>query len=278
MDIDLLRTFLEVNRTRHFGRAAENLFVSQSAVSARIRQLEEMIGVPLFARARHDIHLTPAGRKLLAHAENILNTWNRVRQEIALEDDGRTALTVGATLSLWDICLQDWVISLHHKQAELVLNLEVQNDELLRRRLLDKTLDLAFMFETPQMAELQVIEIARIPLVMVSDQKDIALEQAIKKDYILVDWGASFAHEHARRFPGIITPLMRVGLGRIALAFMRKCGGNAYLAKPMVEECIENGELHLVADAPVIERIAFAVYPGNSEKALIINDCLAFFR
>ena len=42
MDIDLLRTFLEVYRTRHFGRTAENLYLTQSAVSARIRLLEEI--------------------------------------------------------------------------------------------------------------------------------------------------------------------------------------------------------------------------------------------
>jgi DNA-binding transcriptional LysR family regulator len=73
MDIDLLKTFLEVNRTRHFGRAAENLFLTQSAVSARVRQLEDTIGVPLFTRTRNDIQLTPAGTRLLKYAESILN-------------------------------------------------------------------------------------------------------------------------------------------------------------------------------------------------------------
>ena len=44
MDIDLLRTFVEVSSTRHFGKAAQNLFVTQSAVSARIRLLERTLG------------------------------------------------------------------------------------------------------------------------------------------------------------------------------------------------------------------------------------------
>jgi DNA-binding transcriptional LysR family regulator len=65
MDIDLLKTFLEVYRTRHFGRTAENLYLTQSAVSARIRLLEETLGVPLFTRTRNDIQLTPAGTRLL---------------------------------------------------------------------------------------------------------------------------------------------------------------------------------------------------------------------
>ncbi|KKK52296.1 hypothetical protein LCGC14_3106360, partial [marine sediment metagenome] len=44
MDIDLLKTFVEVVRTRHFGKAAENLYITQSAVSFRIRQLEQGLG------------------------------------------------------------------------------------------------------------------------------------------------------------------------------------------------------------------------------------------
>lgn len=44
MDTELLKTFLEVSRTRHFGRAAESLYLTQSAVSFRIRQLENQLG------------------------------------------------------------------------------------------------------------------------------------------------------------------------------------------------------------------------------------------
>ena len=41
MDIKVFRTFIEVANTRHFGRAADNLYITQAAVSARIKQLEE---------------------------------------------------------------------------------------------------------------------------------------------------------------------------------------------------------------------------------------------
>lgn len=61
MDTELLKTFLEVSRTRHFGRAAESLYLTQSAVSFRIRQLENQLGVNLFTRHRNNIRLTAAG-------------------------------------------------------------------------------------------------------------------------------------------------------------------------------------------------------------------------
>ena len=65
MDIDLLKTFLEVEKTRHFGRAANNLYLTQSAVSARIRLLEETLGVTLFIRHRNNIQLTKKGERLV---------------------------------------------------------------------------------------------------------------------------------------------------------------------------------------------------------------------
>ncbi len=70
MDTELLKTFLEVSRTRHFGRAAESLYLTQSAVSFRIRQLENQLGVNLFTRHRNNIRLTAAGEKLLPYARN----------------------------------------------------------------------------------------------------------------------------------------------------------------------------------------------------------------
>ena len=72
MDLELLRTFLEVHRNRHFGRASETLHLTQAAVSARIKHLESLLGVQLFDRLRRDIRLTPEGNRLVRYAERLL--------------------------------------------------------------------------------------------------------------------------------------------------------------------------------------------------------------
>ena len=68
MDIELARTFLEIVKTRSFVRAAEQLNLSQTAVSARIRALEEQLGRPLFTRNKNGASLTPAGEQFLRYA------------------------------------------------------------------------------------------------------------------------------------------------------------------------------------------------------------------
>ncbi|WP_348253738.1 LysR family transcriptional regulator, partial [Salmonella enterica] len=57
VDRELLKTFVEVSRTRHFGRAAEALCLTQSAVSSRISQLENQLGVNLCTRHRNNRRL-----------------------------------------------------------------------------------------------------------------------------------------------------------------------------------------------------------------------------
>lgn len=270
MDTELLRTFLEVNRTRHFGKAAENLFITQSAVSARIRVLEQALGVPLFTRTRNDIRLTLAGQRLLAHAETILNAWGRARQEIAVEESGRP-LSVGGVPSLWDTLLPAWIPAMYREIPDLVVSAEVQHSETLLRRLGEETLDLALVYEGPWDVTLLVEEFAKVRLVLVCTEAAAGSAEAVGGRYVYVDWGTSFAIRHAREFPDMPTPALRVDSGRLALDFLRAHGGAAYLARSMLAAELDAGWLHVVDDAPVVDRSAYAVYPADSPRRELVE-------
>jgi DNA-binding transcriptional LysR family regulator len=276
MDIDLLKTFLEVYRTRHFGRTAENLYLTQSAVSARVRLLEDTLGAPLFTRTRNDIQLTAAGTRLLKYADTILNAWNRVRQDSALGEEDKISLAIGGGYSLWDILLQDLTHRLYRALPRVVLQAEAHGPEVLIRRLLDRALDIAFMFEPSPMVELEVREIALIKLIMVADRSNLQAREAVGNGYIMTDWGTSFAVAHVRHFPEIPPPAIRMGLGRMALAFLLHNGGATYLAEQMVDEYLLSGRLHRVEDAPVIDRRVYAVYPLASERKALLEQVLSF--
>jgi DNA-binding transcriptional LysR family regulator len=279
MDIALLKTFIEVYRTRHFGHAAENLYITQSAVSARIRLLEETLGILLFKRDRNNIQLTAAGLRFLKHADAIVNAWNRARQEMALEEESKVPLSIGGMYSLWDIALQDFIHHIYQEMPNVALQAEAHSPDALIRRLLDGVLDLGFMFEPPQMAELVEEEIGEINLVMVSSQEGLSIDQAVNApDYIMVDWGTAFATAHARHFPDMPAPTIHIGLGRIALAFILNCGGVAYLAKAMVTHPIEEKHLFYVQNAPPIMRKYYAVYPHTTSRIDVINEVLKLFK
>jgi DNA-binding transcriptional LysR family regulator len=277
MDIDLLKTFLEIHQTRHFGKAADNLFLTQSTVSSRIHQLEEVVGASLFTRTRNDIRLTPAGERLLKYAENIIITWNRAQQEIAVDNEDVIPFNIAGVPSLWDIVLQEWLHQLARGNSELAIHADVFTSDIIVRRLLDNTLDLGFAFEAPQHSALAYRQIMSVPLILVSTVRGSTLEMAMENDYVLVDWGNSFATAHARHFPNIPSPAMRLGRGRMALDYLLECGGSAYMAEPMVNQAIKRKKLYKVKNAPVIERSASAIYDPNSDRIDTILQLLTYF-
>ncbi len=73
INVDLLRTFIEVARVEHLGRAAEVLQADQSTVSRKIARLEEEFGVPLFERIGRSIRLTAAGQRFVGRAERLVD-------------------------------------------------------------------------------------------------------------------------------------------------------------------------------------------------------------
>lgn len=275
MDTELLKTFLEVSQTRHFGKAAENLYLTQSAVSARIRLLEDLVGTPLFSRARNNVQLTPQGERLVRHAETILNAWTRAKHEVAVSDESSMHLSVGGIASLWDILLQEWLLALSASFPELSLAAEVLSNDLLVRRIRERTLDLAFSFEPPQLSEVQVVEIATVSLIMVTSHAGFDCGQALNNgDYALVDWGTGFAVAHAQAFPEIEPPRLRFGLGRLAHAFVIERGGSLYLPEPVVGDDLQSGRLHCVSDAPVMKRAAYALFCADANRNGLIDRAL----
>jgi len=278
MDIDELKTFLEVYRTRHFGQAAENLYISQSTVSARIRQLEQNLGVTLFTRERNNIQLTGAGKKLLVYAESILTTWTRARFEIGSDDEGQTPFIIGGVPSLWDINLQSFLNYLHESLPDIAIYAESHSADIFLRRIYEQTMDMAFIFDAPQSTDLEIVEVAHVPLVLVSSYKGLSINDVFSNQYVLVDWGTSFATSHARFFRDVPPPSIRISLGRIAKNYIISQGGSAYLPEPFISDLIDNDVLHYVKDAPVIDRVAYAVFNPNNLKQDLIQHALKFFN
>ena len=83
MNLELLRTFLELNRVRHFGRAASTLGLTQAAISSRLKTLESSLGVSLFIRSNRDMRLTPEGHRLIHRAERLIAGRGKLDFQIA---------------------------------------------------------------------------------------------------------------------------------------------------------------------------------------------------
>lgn len=277
IDLELLRTFLEITRTRHFGRAAKNLHVTQAAVSARIKLLEETLGVRIFDRARNDIRLTPEGTRLVRHADILIAEWRRARQDVSVAG-ARAQLSLGGSVRLWDALLQQWLHRVCRERPDIAIIAESDMPELLTQRLIDGAIDVAFMLEPPQLETLTMKKVATIQLVMVSTIPNIEAADALAEGYVSVDWGHAYALQHSRLYPDAPEPRIRLAQAKMAFAYLGEFGGTAYLPDRMVREHIVRHELHRVKGAMDIKRNAHAVYPVRSAKQGLINDVISLFE
>jgi DNA-binding transcriptional LysR family regulator len=274
MDTDLLKTFLEVSRTRHFGKAAENLYLTRSAVSFRVKQLESMLGVELFERLRNNIHPTPAGERLLSHAEAVLTAWERAKQDISLCQQHSTQLTLGAGHNIWDAYLQAHLQPLHIGLPGVALRTEVLSSTVMTRQLMDRTLDIAITFEPPKLDDVQLAKLSQIDLCLVSTCKDTQLLDAYQQDYIKVDWGTAFNIAHAQSFSQLPVPILHTSSASIALDFLLNNGGCAFLPSVLIIAELEQKSLYRVIDAPVIERPIYGAYWAKSDRLAQIEKAI----
>lgn len=277
MDLELLRTFLELNRTRHFGRTADALFVTQAAVSSRLKTLETQLGVTLFERSRREMRLTPEGSRLVRHAERLIAAWRTARQDVSLAESTQQ-LVIGGSLRLWDVLLQHWLHELRRSYPQLAIIAESQSPDVLTRRLIDGTMDVAILLEPAQLDILHIREVAAIDFVLVSTEEATSVEAAMGQRYIYVDWGLSFALDHRRTFPDAAESATRVSHAKMAIEYLTALGGAAYLPKRMVKKSLQAGLMHEVKDAPVFTRQAYATYPVRSHRLDLIDKSLELVR
>ncbi len=277
MDLELLRTFLELNRTRHFGRAAQALFVTQAAVSSRLKSLEDQLGVTLFERSTREMRLTPEGGRLIRHSEKLIATWRAARQDVSLAEASQQ-LVIGGSLRLWDVLLQRWLHDLRRSYPNLAIIAEAQTPDFLTRKLIDGTLDVAILLEPAQLDIMQIREIATVEFILVSSDRGVSVDQALDGNYVFVDWGLSFGLDHRRTFPDASEAITRVTHAKMALEYISLIGGSAYLPKRMVDKDIELGLLYEVAEAPVFTRQAYATFPVRSPRLELIEESLQLVR
>jgi DNA-binding transcriptional LysR family regulator len=269
MDTVLLKTFLEVARLRHFGRAAERLCVTQSAVSARIKQLESLLGTELFERRRNDIRLTAAGQRLQRHAETIVGGWERARQEVVLPEDVQDVLAIGFPVDLWSILVRDGVRRVLATQPALALRLNSMPQTMLIEQLLAGSLDLVLLFDPPQLPDFSIRRLADVPLVLASSHTPDERPATTDRDYVYVDWGSAFATSHAQTHAGR-APRVQCNAGFMAHDLIALAGGTAYLARQTLDEQPRQGPWP-VRDAPLLERGAHAMYRVDHAQRQLLD-------
>lgn len=249
MDIKVYRTFVSVAENRHFGRAAEQLYITQAAVSARIKQLEEFYSTPMFTREKNNLTLTPSGEALLPFAHLVIDQIEQSKSVVKLTSKQRINFNMAATPNVWDAFLSNRIHELDTLIDGVVLGTEISVREAIQRKLEDKSLNIAFLADPIKDSEFDNTLVSYFDISLVGTKPEF---DEHSDDYIFVDWGITFAKEHAANHK--VLPVHRTSTATIALELLLSKGGFAYLPTELVADYIDEGVIFNIESAIQLKR------------------------
>ncbi|MGH8369822.1 MAG: LysR substrate-binding domain-containing protein [Gammaproteobacteria bacterium] len=192
-----LRIFEALARLGNYSRAAEEIHVTQPAVSVQMRQLEALVGLPLMEQVGKNLTLTAAGREVLAYSRRILEEQNQAEKAIAAMrglEAGELSIAVVSTAKYFAprLLMEFW-----HAYPGLQLKLNIQNRDLTLRSMSNNEVDLAIMGRPPEKMAVVAEKFAPHPHVIIAPaghhlaaRKRIQLEEIVNEPFLVRERGS----------------------------------------------------------------------------------------
>ena len=192
-----LKVFESVARLLSFSRAAEELHLTQPAVSTQIRKLEEHAGNPLFEQFGKKIYLTPAGTELLQISRAIIQQFEAAENAMTqFKGVSGGKLNVGV-ISAGDYFFPRLLVEFASRHRGVTLNFTVHNRDGLLTHIADNLTDLAIMVRPPTDLDTVNQPFAPHPYVIVAapyhalvGQKNIPLARVMREPFVVREKGS----------------------------------------------------------------------------------------
>ena len=177
MDLHYLRIFYEVAKERSFTKAANKLYINQSAVSIQVKKFEELLNTKLFDRSSKKIKLTYSGEVLYKMAEEIFQKVKRAEKEMTriIELD-KAKISIGSTSTVGEPLIPKLMKGFSKVHSEIEYDIIFSDKQRLLKSLKEGELDVIIIDEEHITdSNLEVIEVDKFPYVLVSkeDYRDI---------------------------------------------------------------------------------------------------------
>jgi LysR family transcriptional regulator for metE and metH len=277
MEIRHLKLVEAVAATQNLTRAAEQLFLSQSALSHQLKELEEELGMQVFIRARRKMLLTPAGERLLETAKKVLCELEKAETAIANLRNGEAGilrLTTGCyTCYHW---LSPVLADFQKEFPDVEVDIAPDATYDSTSHLLEGKLDLVLISDREENANLQYQPIFEDRLVafMPPDHPWAAREHIEAGDftntslimYSVSDNQSTILNDFFK--PAGVSPkkLLRLQLTEAIVEMVKAGVGIGILAEWAVKPYADRGEVQIVPLRPSIRRTWYAVTLKNQEE------------
>ena len=291
MNQRFVEAFYWVATLKSMTRAAEKLFMTQSAISSRISALEEELGVLLVDRRdRQQFALTNAGMRFLSYAERLMTLHRQLRDELGTEQAGVHLLRVGAIES----ALHTWLIPmLQHLRGvhpNLQLELTVEITPVLAEAVKRGSLDLVFAAQSVAAPDIRTRALPTMEMVFVGAKSmkrraPYSLAEIVSHEVMTFQRGSQphLALLEQLRGEGLEPPRLHTISSIPAMVHLIESGfGIATLPAIAAQTLVRRHEIAILACetalAPLPVQASYRHDPGSSALTSVIQDALKFIE
>lgn len=211
MTLTELRYIVALQLTGHFGKAAEQCFVSQPTLSVAIKKLEEELDVALFERSRSQVRATPLGEQIIQQAQTVLEQASVIRELAASgKDPLGSTLSIGAIFTVGPYLFPEFIPRLQDVAPAMPLYIEENYTAVLREKLRSGDLDsivIALPFNEPDVVTQKLYEEPFVVLLPeqhpLAARKTITPKQLEQERVLLLGEGHCFRDQVLEACPGL---------------------------------------------------------------------------
>ena len=285
-----LQVFYAVAKQLSFTKAAEQLFMTQPAVTFQVKQLEENFNARLFERSHGKIALTPAGKLVMDYAGKILGLSEEMEKRVAeLSGAMGGPLLLGASTTIAEFILPQILGEFKAQYSQVRAHLTVANSETIVNRVADHSLDLGLIESPTNLPTVQIEVVCEDELVLIcapgykfAKLKSVKPQQIVGEPYVSREVGSGtrdFADNYLRECkvaPEDLNIVMELG-SPVAIKGVVETGlGVSIVSRAMVAKEIKLGVLVAVPLEPRLIRTLSLVYPREKFRSKLITTFVEF--
>ncbi|MGE5438568.1 MAG: selenium metabolism-associated LysR family transcriptional regulator [Bacteroidota bacterium] len=287
-----LLVFHKVATEGSFSKAAEDLFVSQPAVTKQINSLEDELGIKLFERNNKGIVLTAAGKLFLEHAGVILSQFKRLKNDMSLLSEQVSGeLTIGASTTIAQYVLPPVLAQFRQANPSLKLTLLNENSETVENLLQRHEINLGIIEGLPKNNALQYTLFIKDELVLITHKASIyyrleacSLNDLRKSDLVLREKGSGtlevfedFIGQYGLSLNDMNT-LIQLGSTESIKLFLKHADAIGVVSIQAMKEEITRGEFRVIEleEGRIFRNFYFVHEKGTPEK--LVSSFVSFLK
>jgi DNA-binding transcriptional LysR family regulator len=287
-----LQVFYTVAKVLSFTKAAEQLYMTQPAVTFQVKQLEEHFDTRLFERAHGKISLTPAGELAFTYAERILDQYAEMDARIA-ELTGQVSgpLLIGASTTIAEYLLPRLLGEFKQQHPDVKAKLAVANSDTIEHKVAEHTLDVGLIESPSHLPHLVTKVCCEDDLVLIcSPRHPLAQKLSVTpREISEVEFVSREAGSGTREVvddyfrsngvaPEDIHIIMELGSREAIKGAVVAGMGVSIMSGAAVLKEMQLGELSVVALDPPLRRQLSLVYPEEKFQSKLLQSFLEFVQ